>query len=52
MINVDKFSVGMLFIGAGLGGLVAKFITLPINLGSEVLSIVFIVIGVLFLIWR
>ncbi|VVC00292.1 Uncharacterised protein [uncultured archaeon] len=52
MINVDKFSVAMLFIGAGLGGLVVKILPLPSIVSGEALSVVFILIGVVFLIWR
>lgn len=51
MINVDKFSVGMLFIGAGLGGLIKSF-PAPLDFLNPSLTIFFLAVGVLFLIWR
>lgn len=51
MINVDKFSVGMLFIGAGLGGLI-KSLPAPFDILNPSLTIVFLVVGVVFLIWK
>ncbi len=51
MFSVDKFAVGMLFIGAGLGGLI-KELPAPLDVINPYLSIIFLVIGVLFLISR
>ncbi|HLC79392.1 MAG TPA: hypothetical protein VJG83_03085 [archaeon] len=51
MLSVDKFSVGMLFIGAGLGGLI-KELPAPADFLNPYLSVVFLVVGVFFLISR
>ena len=52
MLNIDKFSVAMLFIGAGLGGLVVKVLPVPSLISGEIFSVVFIAVGVIFLILR
>ncbi len=56
MLALDKFALGMLFLGAGLGGLI-KSVPAPLDfvnpyLKSDYLSIVFILIGVLLIISR
>ena len=51
MINVDKFSVGMLFIGAALGRLITG-LPAPLDAINSYLSIIFIVVGIIFLIMR
>ncbi|HIH09617.1 MAG TPA: hypothetical protein HA254_03000 [Candidatus Diapherotrites archaeon] len=51
MFAVDKFAVAMLFIGAGLGGLI-KELPPPADFLNPFLSIVFLIVGVLFLISR
>ena len=56
MFSVDKFALGMLFLGAGLGGLIK---TLPAPLDfinpyfkSDYLSVGFLVLGVFLIISR
>ena len=51
MLNIDKFSVAMLFIGAGLGSLIT---VLPEPLGflNPYLTVVFFIVGVVFLVMR
>ena len=56
MFSVDKFALGMLFLGAGLGGLV-KSVPAPLDminpfLQSSYLSIVFLIIGIILIISR
>lgn len=51
MLNIDKFAVGMLFIGAALGTLVPGFTGQLAFLGGS-LPILFLVVGVIFLIMR
>lgn len=51
MFPFDKFAVGMLFIGAGLGGLI-KSLPAPADFLNPYLSVVFLIVGVLFLISR
>ncbi len=52
MFSVNKFALGMLFIGAGLGGMIKEASLLPsqISFLGPYLTIVFLVIGVWFLI--
>ena len=56
MLSVDKFALGMLFLGAGLGGLI-KTVPAPLDflnpyLRSDYLSLFFLLIGVLLIISR
>ncbi|HZX20302.1 MAG TPA: hypothetical protein VFF13_04790 [archaeon] len=51
MINVDKFSVAMLFVGAGLGSLIPGF-PAPLDVLNPSITIVFLILGVIFLVLR
>ena len=56
MFSIDKFALGMLFLGAGLGGLI-KTVPAPLDflnpyLRSDYLSIFFILVGVVLIISR
>ena len=51
MISIDKFSVGLFFIGMGLGKLVNQ-LPAPLDFLNAYLSMVFFIVGVLFLISR
>lgn len=56
MLSIDKFALGMLFLGAGLGGLI-KTVPTPLDflsplLTSEYLSLGFLIVGVLLIISR
>jgi hypothetical protein len=51
MLNVDKFAIAMLFIGAGLGTLAPK-LTSPLDFINPYISFLFLIIGVVFLILK
>jgi len=51
MLNIDKFSVAMLFIGAGLGGLINS-LPAPLDILNPYLTVVFFLLGVIFLVLR
>ena len=51
MINFDKFAVGLLFIGMCMGSLIRSFPS-PLEFLNPSLSVVFLIVGVMFLIWR
>ena len=51
MFSIDKFSVGMLFIGAGLGSLINE-LPAPLDVLNPFLTVVFFLVGVIFLILR
>ncbi|MCR4369267.1 MAG: hypothetical protein NUV67_05170 [archaeon] len=51
MFSIDKFSVAMLFFGAGLGGLI-QVIPAPLDFLNPYLTIVFFLVSVVFLIMR
>lgn len=56
MFSVDKFALGMLFVGAGLGGLI-KSLPAPLDfinpyLRSDYLSLVFLIVGIMLIISR
>ncbi|MFH1391843.1 MAG: hypothetical protein ABIH20_06020 [Candidatus Diapherotrites archaeon] len=51
MFSFDKFSVALLFFGMGLGGLITE-LPAPLDILNPYLTIVFFVIGAIFLILR
>jgi len=51
MFAIDKSSVAMIFIGAGLGGLITT-LPAPLDILNPYLTVVFFLIGVVFLIMR
>ena len=51
MFSIDKFSVAMLFVGAGLGSLITALPS-PIDFLNPYLTILFFLVGVLFLVLR
>ena len=51
MAAIDKFSVAMLFLGMGVGTLVPGF-PAPLDMLNSSLTLVFFLIGVLFLVLR
>ncbi|MCH7902700.1 hypothetical protein IIC68_03020 [archaeon] len=51
MISIDKSSVAMIFIGAGLGSLITA-LPAPLDILNPYLTIVFFLLGVVFLILR
>lgn len=47
----EKFNVALLFIGAGLGGIITS-LPAPLDVVNPYLSVVFLLIGVVFLVLK
>jgi len=51
MLSIDKFSVAMLFLGMGMGGIITG-LPAPADVLNPYLTIVFFIVGVIFLVLR